>query len=422
MNNLYYDFREKVFYYEEAEENRITINYQKGRFTVDMSGFFPCSKHDYKIFLDMIENSNECKEHVARLQDFFSCAISILEKYRNGAQNASIKADYNTQLKKWLALYNELSRRYNLEEKTDSEATVKCKKIVCYPFCKWDNNKPVAVDGWKFEKYGMQFYVYRHSKNKLWYVIMPFCGLAISSGERSKQAAIASVNEELIERIKKVLVNPAKNEKLQQNYIAFLKKGNVDDVIQDPFYNIPAFQTKEATPEKTVDTTENTTSSNATEKPIKPETLNSDNYTEYAVKGRDGLVTPLQYNGNEGYVYAVIDGTIYSTCTYKNHADLYSMVLVPLCNETGAQETEKAAAQNGECSQAFKTGAKTVSNASGVKVYGTAIKRSKNGAQRFTGHTTPLLQAIQVIQAIQAMQPTGYTTPPRCNATYYDSS
>lgn len=408
MSYLHYDFRAKSFYYEDPEENRITIKYNTGRFSVDMSGFFPCSKHDYIIFLDMIENSNECNEHVARLQDFFSCVISMLEKYRNGEQNASRKASYNTQLKKWLALYNELSRRYNLEQKTDTEATVKCKKIICYPFCRFNNDfMPVAVDGWQFEKYGMQFYVYRNAGSKLWHVIVPFCGLAISSGEKSKQAAIASVNAELIERLKKVLVNPAKNEELQHNYIAFLKKGNVEDIIQDPLYNIPALQTEEATPE-VAETTGKASVSEVTENPVKPLTINSNNYTSYAVKSNDGVITPLQYNGNEGYIYAVINGTIYSSCTYKNHADLYTLEIIPL-----QATTAPAAPQNRECFQTLKTCAKPACNASSVPVYQNAIRRSKNGVQRFTGHITPL---------IQAMQPTGYTTPSCFHASYYDSS
>lgn len=380
---LYYNQYSKCFAVDSQEENDhfcLFVKTEKGRFNVDLLRFMPCTKKQFCMLLDIVaEDLENERRHVATLHEFiFECA-SILEKFRNGYSDSAQKAKYTSMINKWNTYYNELARRYSLEEKTDPEAATKCKKVSVVPFIHMaENEKPKILDGWQFKKYGMQFYVYKNPRSKTWYTIVPFCGLACNSGYKNKNAAIESITPELIKKLQDVFPDAETAEAAKKRYLEYLQKHGLDYILEDPLYNLPEFEKpEEVKPEKASQPEEAKT------------TIDGSNFDEYGAKDPEtGEVIPLCYNANDGYIYAVVNGTIYSTCKYKNHKPLYNLEVIPLATCRPPEDTpckrenalkRRYVAIKYTLSAASRNGAKMPYNAT----YGaikSACKIDRNGA------------------------------------------
>lgn len=299
---LYYDRYAKIFRdAENTERNYIRIKTRTGHFNIDISEFLPATTPKFKMLLDIIaEDVEHEKELVNVLSGFISEAIELLTRFRDHENAASEKAKYNGQLKKWIKLHNEIAGRYSLEEKADAETSVKCKKITVVPFAHMTGNeKPRLLDGWKFEKYGMQFYAYKNTWQKIWHIIAPCVGLSCVQGASNKNAAIASITPETIEQIKKIFSNAEKLEEMRNRYADYLEKYGFSYLLEDPIYDIPEYEAAESVkPEAITETPEEAAKATITEE------------TPEAVQAPE-----TAYNGNINLfsaVYSRVYNTLYN--------------------------------------------------------------------------------------------------------------
>jgi len=311
---LYYDIYSKVFRDNENNTYFLNVKTYNGRFSVNLLNFMPCTKKQFSMLLDIvsedIENENE---HVPSLNSFLCECIDILEENRENVHDTTQKAKYNTLLKKYNAFYNELAARYNLEIKTDPE-NVKYKSVFVYAL-HVDGAK--RFSGFSFEKYGKTFHVYKND-HKQWNVIVPDTGLKLT-GDSTKQKAVLLITPHIMDRLNELTGTEKYNAFRKQFYDAMTAAG-FDYVLEDnSIYNY------HNEPETVMEL-----STDSKELPFPPTAISTDNYTSYmAINPENGAKTPLQCNGNENYVYTVINGDIYSTCSYKEHKNLYTLEIVP---------------------------------------------------------------------------------------------
>ena len=366
---LYYNQYSKNFYVDSREENGhfcLFMKTEKGRFNVDLLRFMPCTKKQFCMLLDIVKEDLENeRRHVATLQEFIFECSSILEKIRNGYSDSAQKAKYTSMINKWNTYYNELAKRYNLEEKADSEK-VKYKSCFVYALYK-DGAK--RFKGFQFEKYGKTFQVYQKRK-RYYIVIVPECGLEIANGS-SKAAAVAALTPEIFQRLKnEIMANSEKFNEFRRRFYDAMRLASFDYELENPVYM--------HTPE-----------SEKASQPEEPKTtIDSSNFDLYGAKDPEtGEIVPLHYNANDGYLYAVVNGMIYSTCTYKNHKPLFDLEVMPLATcqppediprkrENGLKR--RYAAIRYTLSTASRNGAKTPYNATHGAIK-SACYRGHNG-------------------------------------------
>ena len=309
---LYYDQYLKCFAVDSQEENDHFILFaktEKGRFNVDLLRFMPCTKKQFCMLLDIVsEDLENERRHIATLQEFILECVSILEKIRNGYSDSTQKAKYTSMLNKWNAYYNELAKRYNLEEKADPE---KVKYKSCFVYALHEDGVK-RLSGFQFEKYGKTFHVYQKSKG-YYIVIVPECGLQIASGS-TKAAAVVALTPELFQRLNdEIIANSGKFDEFRRRFYDEMRLAGFDYELENAVYMYTPEPEKASQPEE--DKT----------------TIDGSNFDEYGAKDPETWkTTPLCYNANDGYIYAVVNGTIYSTCTYKNHKPLYDLEVIPL--------------------------------------------------------------------------------------------
>lgn len=169
-----------------------------GKMSFEESVFLPVlSARDFKKILDVIAMSHECEEHVRQLDRYINEQIEFWTGARDNTNNAKEKANFNTRLKKWISFNAALVKAFNVNEKKDSEANIRCKKATVYTYTK---DGIIPVDGYSFQKFGRTFQVYKNDHDKTYWIIDPRYGLGCAKGDTKKEA-IAAFTGEIMDRI-----------------------------------------------------------------------------------------------------------------------------------------------------------------------------------------------------------------------------
>lgn len=169
-----------------------------GKMSFEESVFLPVlSARDFKKILDVIAMSDKWEEHVKQLDRYINEQIEFWTGARDNSNNAKEKANFNTRLKKWIGFNAALVKAFQVEEKTDAEAKIRCKKATVYTYTK---DGIIPVDGYSFQKFGRTFQVYKNEHDKVYWVIDPRYGLGCAKGDTKKEA-IAAFTGEIMDRI-----------------------------------------------------------------------------------------------------------------------------------------------------------------------------------------------------------------------------
>ena len=166
-------------------ETILTINYEipfqsnRGKISLVLPAFLPCSVSDFNKVLDIISNSGaEADGHAATLDNFIKEAVQELKTKRDNNPGESDRArkirKYCTaQIKKYVSLSEKLAARFGTEAADPEDDDMKIKMTPATVHT--GNNKHAqkinyewipgiyTFNGWKFTKGGYNFLVYRAS-------------------------------------------------------------------------------------------------------------------------------------------------------------------------------------------------------------------------------------------------------------------
>lgn len=201
-----------------------------GKMRFEESVFLPVlSARDFKKILDVIAMSHECEKHVMQLNDFINGEIERITGERDKCKNAKITAKLNTELKKWISFNAALVKAFQVEEKTDAEAKIRCKKATVYTL-RWTSEGAAIIpeEGYSFNKYGLTFYVYNLKGEKTHHVIVPSFGMSIVCGSTRKEA-IAALTSELVDRLPMFRL---KNANMHKTFIKRMIDAGYQDVLE----------------------------------------------------------------------------------------------------------------------------------------------------------------------------------------------
>jgi len=188
-------------------ENVLTISYNKGHFTVDLSRFLPSTQKEFKMLLDIVNMSDEKDELAKQLYDFIKSAMS--------KENAFNYAEYNkvdAYIKKMTALKDILVKTYGIteDEPENKPKTIRSKSSVVYVM---EYGKIVCKTGYSFEKGGYTFGVVKTHERPTRYTVYLY-GVIVGAYTvlKSKAEAIASIDDRILGLLEK------KSDEIEETY------------------------------------------------------------------------------------------------------------------------------------------------------------------------------------------------------------
>ena len=234
---LYYPKYDHFYYEEEVQErNYLRVKTYNGHFNINISEFFPASKKDFRLLLDIIQEDEKAEEHAEQIKKFIEDVLLILTERRDTERNATYKARFTSLIKKWQSMYNELAARYCFDTVADTEA-VKYSSCFVYALIMANTGIPIIKrsSGHRFIKYGRVFHVYKYGKGN-YTVIVPAYGLKVAYGN-TKAAAAAAINEQIITALVKMETERKEYAAdLRENFSRRMKECSFDYVLSEKDY------------------------------------------------------------------------------------------------------------------------------------------------------------------------------------------
>lgn len=188
-------------------ENVLSINYNRGHFTVDLSRFLPSSQKEFKMLLDIVNMSDDKDELVKQLYGFVKSAMS--------KENAVYFAEYNkvdAYIKKMAALKDILVKTYGIteDEPENKPETIRSKSSVVYVL---EYGKIVCKTGYTFDKGGYTFGVVKTHERPTRYTVYLY-GVIVGAYTvlRNKAEAIASIDDRILGLLEK------KSDEIEETY------------------------------------------------------------------------------------------------------------------------------------------------------------------------------------------------------------
>lgn len=246
----------------EEMDNKFEFDYKdgKGRFSVNINSFFETvGSRDFKQFLDIVDLSSNPFSVAEKVQEI------VFSRYQH-EKNFAGSLSYNEKLVNKLSGFLEsLEKRYgfSIPEEEKQPEKIKFKKCIVFTFGTNNHGEREVncYDGFKFQKFGLWFSVYKMPKcRKNWVLTVPFCGMSLNSyGSTTKEAAAAQISEKTIACIFEQLKKPDFMEmvNLFQN---LAKESNFAHLFDTELCAVPSLPVEEstekeetATPEKPVE-------------------------------------------------------------------------------------------------------------------------------------------------------------------------
>lgn len=207
-------------------ERKLEMVYRegKGKITLDLDMFFPCTQRDFKKLLGIIDMAEDIEAHTSILYDCLSEKIDFIRSVINGTTAATenecmdchdvpeILKDPNGCGKKYADLCKILCERYGLPE-IDCEFVVKLKKSEFYTRIINGEERFVKKSGWRFSKYGREFEVYKQENCNVYHVLIADTGIGIREVYRKKDIP-SIVTKEILDQLgeKKEVIDEARKD------------------------------------------------------------------------------------------------------------------------------------------------------------------------------------------------------------------
>jgi len=209
----------------DSNTGTLCIKYPRGRFSVKLAQFLPCTSKDLDTLCGMIDQADNTRELVEQINTFITSALAIIVKCRDNSHQASEKAEHNAYIKRLAAVNSNLAKRYSfIQEFTDNE-TVSFKAERNIYYMDWAAGQAAQIkrtSGHTFTKYGRRYYVIAvpRGKKKVYKVLCDIsCGLAVVEG--NSRGEVAAKVDEKTERMLSTFTEE-KTAELRAKYTALM--------------------------------------------------------------------------------------------------------------------------------------------------------------------------------------------------------
>lgn len=182
-------------------EVNYTTNTGRGCFRVYMPDRFPTTAHNMKLFINIFQKAGNPEEAARGLYEYLKKCSDFLTMLRDRTltdtdQEKKDRAALTNQIKKYNNNIEALCKTFNFETVQDTNAVKMSKVEVVADRLEGGRRKAVNRTGYKFNKGGYTWHVYK--ENKTCFVIVPCCGLSIANYTGDIKAAPEYITDYII--------------------------------------------------------------------------------------------------------------------------------------------------------------------------------------------------------------------------------
>jgi len=238
------------------KELKMTYKEGKGRISIDLDRFFPCTQKDFRKMLDIVDISAEKEDCINVIYGYLVGKIDFIKSIINHSDNPQnefcdcpdtydILKDPNGHGKKYAGYADILCKRYDLQP-IDTDFVVKLKKTTFYTRLYIKSKEKydfVKKDGWTFSKFGYNFEVYKDTYRYV--ILVGDTGVQIAESDKKKDIPF-SITEKTLKLLetKKELIENFKKEYLEK----MIELGEVEAPKEEKEYFVESpdfYETKE---------------------------------------------------------------------------------------------------------------------------------------------------------------------------------
>lgn len=227
----------------------ITYKNGRGKMKIDLFNLLPCPAHDFKILLDTIQIADDAEKTASELYDYIRVCIDTLKDYRALLADYEKKdiASVTNEIKRYINLAEKVAKRFDFEPISDAENVKMSKTEVVTMLCIDGKPALATFPGKRFEKGGYIFHVYKEKgRYKDVHIIMPYCGVAVTSYTGAVKDAPAYIDEKILDQLGEL---GERIETARQQFLDLL--ADRPGIIQNDDINVDPLEKLETEPEIT---------------------------------------------------------------------------------------------------------------------------------------------------------------------------